>query len=497
MKVRILPVSTIDDTRTILQVVMRLQKYLEENPIRNLFYIDLSYDENTLAYDVTKVKTSTELDVSVAADDLLIFDNSYIALVDSVGDNYVTIVGDSAQSIVGAKGATGNGIISIAKTGTSGLVDTYTITFTNGTTSTFTVTNGAVGATGNGISSIAKTDTTGLVDTYTITFTNGTITTFTVTNGTKGQDGEGVPTGGTTGQVLKKKSDTDYDTEWDNTSNENLLLNSNFKINQRGKANYTFLNGGYCVDRWYLIGVGTFTVATRTLAQQSQPSEGTILAQLLDCDNEYSFLKGNNVTFSVKINNIIYQVKAVIPTTMVAGATLGSLYSNELSIHIDTISSSILRVYIQFTLAQSYEISYAKLEIGKYATNYIEPNHNAELEKCKFYGEKCATYGKGQYTFCKSTPLSMYLDDTNLYIEGTILFSDKRVAPTLSTSNIYAYIENSTVYPQLTVGTATPSYCRTFYSGAKPSGLNSTYVKSCCLATRSTQLFLDAEIYPS
>ena len=30
MKVRILPVSTIDDTRTILQVVMRLQKYLEE-----------------------------------------------------------------------------------------------------------------------------------------------------------------------------------------------------------------------------------------------------------------------------------------------------------------------------------------------------------------------------------------------------------------------------------------------------------------------------------
>ena len=43
----------------------------------------------------------------------------------------------------GAKGDTGNGIASIEKTGTSGLVDTYTITMTDGTTATFTVTNAA------------------------------------------------------------------------------------------------------------------------------------------------------------------------------------------------------------------------------------------------------------------------------------------------------------------------------------------------------------------
>lgn len=36
----------------------------------------------------------------------------------------------------------GNGITSIEKTGTSGNIDTYTITFTNGDTTTFTVTNG-------------------------------------------------------------------------------------------------------------------------------------------------------------------------------------------------------------------------------------------------------------------------------------------------------------------------------------------------------------------
>lgn len=49
----------------------------------------------------------------------------------------------------GATGATGNGIASIEKTGTSGLVDTYTITYTDGTTTTFTVTNGADGAVTN------------------------------------------------------------------------------------------------------------------------------------------------------------------------------------------------------------------------------------------------------------------------------------------------------------------------------------------------------------
>ena len=90
----------------------------------------------------------------------------------------------------GDKGDTGNGIQSITKVSTSGLVDTYRITYTDGQTTTFTVTNGQKGDTGNGIQSIAKTSTVGLVDTYTITYTNGNTTTFTVTNGEKGDKGD-------------------------------------------------------------------------------------------------------------------------------------------------------------------------------------------------------------------------------------------------------------------------------------------------------------------
>ena len=46
----------------------------------------------------------------------------------------------------GAKGDAGRGITSILKTGSSGKVDTYTITYSDGSTSTFTVTNGSDGS---------------------------------------------------------------------------------------------------------------------------------------------------------------------------------------------------------------------------------------------------------------------------------------------------------------------------------------------------------------
>lgn len=51
-----------------------------------------------------------------------------------------------AQGDPGPIGETGNGIVSIIKTGTQGNVDIYTITMTDGSTSTFTVTNGENGA---------------------------------------------------------------------------------------------------------------------------------------------------------------------------------------------------------------------------------------------------------------------------------------------------------------------------------------------------------------
>ena len=77
---------------------------------------------------------------------------------------------------------------------------------------------GATGETGNGISNIRKTSTAGLVDTYTITYTDGTTTTFTVTNGQNGtgsvadvtQNGVSV----LDGTVAKVVADANVQSDW-------------------------------------------------------------------------------------------------------------------------------------------------------------------------------------------------------------------------------------------------------------------------------------------
>ena len=79
-------------------------------------------------------------------------------------------------------GVDGKGILSIEKTGTQGLIDTYTITYDDGTKTTYEVENGS------GIYSIEKTGTVDLIDTYTITMEDGSTSTFTVTNGTNGSN---------------------------------------------------------------------------------------------------------------------------------------------------------------------------------------------------------------------------------------------------------------------------------------------------------------------
>lgn len=80
-------------------------------------------------------------------------------------------------------------------------------------------TPGADGATGpagaNGVSPTIAVSKTGKVTTLTIADVNGTRT-ASINDGNDGADGVGVPSGGTTGQILKKASATDYDFEWAN-----------------------------------------------------------------------------------------------------------------------------------------------------------------------------------------------------------------------------------------------------------------------------------------
>lgn len=116
--------------------------------------------------------------------------------------DFVIPKGDKGDT--GNTGATGNGISSITKTSTSGLVDTYTIDYTNGNDTTFDITNGKDGTNGtngqDGFSPTATVTKSGTVATITITDKDGT-TTANVYDGTGSitdvkVDGSSVVSGG-------------------------------------------------------------------------------------------------------------------------------------------------------------------------------------------------------------------------------------------------------------------------------------------------------------
>lgn len=170
----------------VLEVVPQIEHYLEqaedlyeamENLSKHPPYIGANgdwYVWDTVTSDFVDSGIDASITVQIADVTMLAYGAA----------PYITNSGTSTDPVFHLFIPRAAGITSITKTGTSGLVDTYTITFQDGNTTTFTVTNG------KSIVSIAKTATSGLVDTYTITFNDSTTTTFQITNGKNGEDGQ-------------------------------------------------------------------------------------------------------------------------------------------------------------------------------------------------------------------------------------------------------------------------------------------------------------------
>lgn len=143
--------------------------------------------------------------------------------LDTLNDNIYISKGTSSSAdwiwTNGVNGTDGVGIDSITRTsgtGAAGTTDTYTITYSDANTSTFTVVNGSNGTNGTngddgiGIVSVIRTSgdgSAGSTDTYTITYSDTSTSTFTVVNGTNGTSGTGGDTLVTEGALIASATD--------------------------------------------------------------------------------------------------------------------------------------------------------------------------------------------------------------------------------------------------------------------------------------------------
>lgn len=138
----------------VIEVVPQIQSYLEQAEdlyeAMELLSQNPPYIGSNGHWYVWDTNTSAFVDSGIDAS--ITVDIADITMIAEGSQPYVTNTGTDTDPVFhlflprSPKGDTGNGIANIAKTSTQGLVDTYTITMTDGTTYTFTVTNGQNGS---------------------------------------------------------------------------------------------------------------------------------------------------------------------------------------------------------------------------------------------------------------------------------------------------------------------------------------------------------------
>lgn len=156
-------------------------------------------------------------------------------------------------------------------------------------------------------------------------------------------------------------------------SNPNLLINPDFKINQRGGSTYS---SQYSVDRWKIYNA-LYNVSTKNLSNPNS-SDGNFIQ---------TFENLLNGTYTITVHcssvtgkaNFTWGGESVIVKEEVVDLKEGN--------NIVTIKATDLRfIGVLVKPGASVIIDYIKLEQGSVATPFVAPNIAEELIKCKrFY----------------------------------------------------------------------------------------------------------------
>ena len=167
-------------------------------------------------------------------------------------------------------------------------------------------------------------------------------------------------------------------------SNPNLLINGDFRVNQRGESALTVAGGKnqYTFDRWR---VNTGSGVTSTLAKNEKGMSitntgGATLSQYFE--DEFLQNKGRIATLSAKINGVVYSYTAEI------GTSTNKLMSDiNIRFIIGTgIYNGNQEKFIRFTMYDAnvtYNFEWVKFEISSIATPFVPRPYAEELALCQ------------------------------------------------------------------------------------------------------------------
>lgn len=233
-------------------------------------------------------------------------------------------------------------------------------------------------------------------------------------------------------------------------SNENILINGDFRVNQRNFTSTTDI--GFTVDRWKNTRTNTLVTlnddGTITLSSTPTQTQNTLITQKLE-EKDYKNLLGGPITVSAMVSldegqtYNVYSITAVLPQTLPTTAINNETYFTD-----DTgVRHGSVRQYwtgAQFVVdifgynGYNVRVKWVKLEKGEIATPYNPRPYAEEFAMCQRYYQVVNVEGIAFTTFGQIT-----VDGAQYYGANTLvsLPTTLRTKPTATITRM-PYLRN-------------------------------------------------------
>lgn len=229
-------------------------------------------------------------------------------------------------------------------------------------------------------------------------------------------------------------------------SNPNLLINGDFRINQRGASGTQSGNSRFPVDRWRTAALNAFCTTNLDtngnvesvvagITGVTAASGRVSLAYNFE-DKDFNKLLGKQVTLSINYQELSADVTNSVRIRYDSGVDNGSKVLTETSgtaILTFTVNPNATKLVIQISgtssaLNYSLKLNWAKLELGSVATTFSPRPYAEELALCqRYYWKSASQLGSSYYGY------SLSESNIRMIITMPIVM---RTAPTISNLNV-------------------------------------------------------------